>query len=39
MRAALGPAHLLFLHKALADHIVHGGFHKARGNRFVVPLA
>ena len=27
MRAALRPAHLLFLHKALADHVVHGGFH------------
>jgi hypothetical protein len=26
MCAALGPAHLLLLHKALADHIVHGGF-------------
>jgi hypothetical protein len=26
VRATLGPAHLLFLHKAFADHIVYGRF-------------
>ena len=39
MSAALGPAHLLLLHKAFANHVVHGRFNKRRGNRLVVPVA
>ena len=38
-RAALGPTHLLFFHKALADHVVHGRLDKRCGDRLVVPVA
>ena len=39
MCAALGPAHLLFFHKALADHVVYRRFDECRGDRLVVPVA
>jgi pyrroline-5-carboxylate reductase len=39
MCAAWGPGHLLLLAEALADHLIHRGFHKARAYPFAVPVA
>jgi hypothetical protein len=39
MCAAWGPGHLLLLAEALADHLIQRGFHKARADPSVVPVA
>ncbi len=39
MGAPLAPLHLLFLHHALAHHLVHRRFHKARADPLAVAVA
>ena len=39
MGPTLGPSHLLLLAEALADHLVHGGFDKARADPFAGAVA
>ena len=38
MGPAWGPGHLLLLAEALADHLIHGRFDKARADAFAVPV-